>query len=89
MGISLKDTEEAAKKFVADNGFAFANGMDQQVVDDQGRPYYKIARSYEVQATPTTFLITPSGHILGRNRRAFAEAHLKEALQILLDYKGP
>ncbi len=89
MGISVRDTEEEAKKFVADNGFAFANGRDQQLVDDQGRPYWKIARAYEVQGTPTTFLITPSGHILGRNTRAFTEDQLKEALQILLDYKGP
>ncbi len=80
MGISLRDTEEAAKKFVADNGFAFANGRD---------PNLEIARAYEVQGTPTTFLITPSGHILGRNNRAFREDQLKEALQILLDHKDP
>ena len=89
MGISLRDTEEEAKKFVAENGFTFANGLDVKVEPSGGVPYWKIARSYEVGGTPTTFLITPSGHILGRNNRAFAEAQLKEALQVLLNYKDP
>jgi peroxiredoxin len=80
VGISVKDTEEEAKKFVADNGFAFANGRD---------PALSIARAYEVQGTPTTFYITPEGHILGRNNRAMGEDQLREELQILLDHKGP
>ena len=80
VGVSVKDTEEEAKKFVADNGFTFANGRD---------PDLKIARAYHVEATPTTFFITPAGEILGRNSRAFKEEQLLEALQTLVDYKGP
>ncbi len=86
VGISVRDTEESAKKFVADNGLAFPNGLDQQGVDDRGQPYWKIARAFRVEATPTTFLITPDGQILGRNNGTFPEAQLQEALQTLVNY---
>ena len=80
VGISVSDTEEEARRFVAEKGFAFANGRD---------PDLKIARAFRVERTPTTFLITPGGEILGRQTGAFPEDKLEEALQRLLDYKGP
>ena len=80
VGISVMDTEEDAKRFVAEKGLTFANGRD---------PDLKIARAFGVDATPTTFLITPGGEILGRQDGVFPEAKLEGALQRLLDYKGP
>lgn len=80
MGISVRDSEAEAKKFVADNGFTFANGRD---------PDLRIVRAYGVEATPTTFLITRDGHILARRGGAFREEELKGSLQQLLDHKGP
>ena len=77
VGVSVRDTEEEARKFVADNGLKFANGRD---------PDLKVARAFRVEATPTTFLITPGGQILGRNNGAFPEPQLLDALQTLLDY---
>ena len=74
------DTEDDAQRFVAEKGLTFANGRD---------PDLKIARAFRVDATPTTFLITPGGEILGRQDGAFAEDKLGAALQRLLDYKGP
>ncbi len=79
VGISVKDTEGEARQYVAEKGFAFANGRD---------PDLKIARAFSVQATPTTFFLTPSGEILGRRNGAIKEEELVEALQTLVDYKG-
>jgi peroxiredoxin len=80
VGISVMDTEEDARRFVAEKGLAFANGRD---------PGLRIARAYRVEATPTTFLITPAGGILDRHNGALAEDQLAEAVQNLLDHKGP
>ena len=80
LGISVQDTDEEARKFVAANGFTFANGRD---------PDLKIAHAFRVEATPTTFLITPGGEILGRQNGGFPEEQLVAALQRLLDFKGP
>ena len=80
VGISVRDTEEAARGFVAEHGLAYANGRD---------PDLKIARAFQVEATPTTFFITPNGEILGRHTGRMAEPQLAEALQTLLNYKGP
>ena len=77
MGISVTDSEEEARRFVARNGFAFANGRDADL---------RIARAFEVDSTPTTILITPSGQILGRTSGAFPDQQLTNALQTLLDY---
>ncbi len=77
VGISVRDTDEEARKFVAENGFSFPNGRD---------PDLKITHAFGVEATPTTFLITPAGQILGRNNGAFPEAQLQAALQTLVDY---
>ncbi len=78
MGISVLDTEDAARRFVAEKGLAFANGRD---------PDLKIAHAFKVEATPTTFFITPDGHILGVHRGAFHEEQLVDAVRTLLDYK--
>lgn len=80
VGISVRDSEEEARRYVAEKGFTFANGRD---------PDLKIARAFKVEATPTTFFITPGGEILGRNGGAIPEEQLVEALQTLVDYKGP
>ncbi len=80
VGISVMDTEDDAKGHVAKYGLAFANGRDPDV---------KIAHAFRVDATPTTILITPGGEILGQQRGAFPEDQLMDALQRLLDYKGP
>ncbi len=79
MGISLRDNEEEAKKFVAEKGFTFANGRD---------PDLKIAKSFGVESTPTTFFITPGGEILGRHSGRIPEDQLMRALQTLVDHKG-
>lgn len=79
VGISVQDTEDEAKRFVADNGFAFSNGRDADL---------RIARAYRVQATPTAFLITPGGQILERHEGAYQEERLVEALQALVGFKG-
>ena len=80
MGISVVDSEEEARRFVAEKGLAFANGRD---------PARRIIRAYRVEGTPTTFLITPAGAILSRYDGAVPEEQLVEAVQNLLDYKGP
>jgi hypothetical protein len=76
----VRDSDEQARRFVAQKGLVFANGRD---------PDLKIARAYRVEATPTTVLITPGGEILGRQNGTFSEGELVAALQNLLDYKGP
>ena len=80
MGISVRDTEEEAKRFVADKGLTFANGCD---------PNLTIARAFQVETTPTTFFITSGGQILNRHSGAFTEQQFTETLQTLLDYKAP
>ena len=80
MGISVRDGEEAARKFVAEHGLAYANGRDPDV---------KIAQAFQVEATPTTFFITPNGEILGRQHGRIPDLQLAQALQTLLDYKNP
>jgi peroxiredoxin len=80
VGVSVDDTDERARRFVAQKGLAFANGRD---------PGMKIARAYGVSATPTTFFITPGGEILSRQNGTFPEGEFVAGLQHLLDYKGP
>ena len=80
MGISVRDTEEEARQFVAEKGLAFANGRD---------PDLKIARAFKVEGTPTTFFITPAGEILDRHEGTFQGEELMEGLQALLGYKSP
>ncbi len=73
----MRDSPEEAKEFVTKYNFTFANGRD---------PDLKITHAFRVEATPTTFLITPAGQILGRNNGAFPEEQLVAALQTLVDY---
>ena len=80
VGISVKDTQAEAKKFVADKGFTFFNGRD---------PDLKIADAFRVDAAPTTFFIGTDGEILGRVNGSINEEELVEALQVLLNYKRP
>ena len=75
LGISLRDTEEEAKEFVAKYGWAFANGRDPDIA---------IARRYNVDSTPTTFLITKAGNFLLRKTGAVPEDQLQDALEKLL-----
>lgn len=79
MGISVRDTAEEAKRFVAEKGLAFPNGRD---------PDLRIARAYRVEATPTTFFITPGGEILDRHNGAFQGQQLIQALQALVEFKS-
>jgi peroxiredoxin len=80
VGISLMSTEEESKKFVAEFNLAYANGRD---------PDRKIMTAYKVERTPTTFLISPGGKILGAKVAAFREEELTAALQRLLEFKEP
>lgn len=74
------ESDEKVKQFMAQHGWAFANGRDA----DQ-----KIVRDYNVARTPTTLLITRSGEILARRVGAFDEDGLVKALQRLVDFKEP
>ena len=78
-GTLRAESQEKVKQFMTEHGWTFANGRDL----DQG-----IVRGFNVAATPTTFLITPNGEILGTHVGAFREDQLLDALQTLLDYKG-
>ena len=78
-GTLRAETEAEVRKFMAEHGWTFANGRDL----DQG-----IVREFKVAATPTTFLITPNGEILGAHVGAFREDQLLDALQTLLNFKG-
>jgi peroxiredoxin len=80
IGISVRDSDEQARRFVVQKGLAFPNGRDSDM---------KIARAYRVEGTPTTVLITPGGQILDHQNGTFPEGELVTALQRLLDYKGP
>lgn len=78
-GTLRAESQEKVKQFMAEHGWTFANGRDLE---------QKLVREFSVAATPTTFLITRAGEILGRHVGAFQEAQLMDALQRLLDFKG-
>lgn len=71
----IKDTEHAAKLFLQQQEITFMTGPD---VDG------RISRSYQVNALPSTYFITPDGKILAKWRGRIDPKELNRRIEELL-----
>jgi cytochrome c biogenesis protein CcmG/thiol:disulfide interchange protein DsbE len=75
VGIDIQDTEEAARKFIAQFGLSFPNAPD---------PGGKVSVDYGVYGVPETFFIDRSGRIRKKHVGAVTEEVFRSEVERLL-----
>jgi cytochrome c biogenesis protein CcmG/thiol:disulfide interchange protein DsbE len=76
VGIDIQDTEEAARKFIAQFGLSFPNAPD---------PSGKVSVDYGVYGVPETFFIDRSGTIRKKHVGAVTEELFRTEVERLLE----
>ena len=79
LGVDIQDKSEAAKKFVADFGLTFPNGMDTTG---------KVSVDYGVYGVPETFFIDREGRIRGKHVGAVTDDIFRREVDRLLAERG-
>lgn len=75
IGVSFKNVDSAARRFVHDLDITYPTGKD---------PYGRTARAYGVYAVPETFFISKAGLLSSRHVGEITEAKLRSVLEELL-----
>ena len=76
LGVSIWDTEEESRRFVQERRVPYAVGYDQGD---------RIARLYDIQGTPTTFLLARDGTVAAVAQGGMALETLAAVLERLLE----
>ena len=76
LGVSIWDTEEESRRFVRERRIPYAVGHDQGD---------RIARLYDIQGTPTTFLLARDGTVAAVAQGGMTLEALAAVLERLLE----
>jgi len=73
------DNEADARRFIETYKIPYSVGRDTTG---------EIGRRYQIEGTPTTFLINKDGSLFGRSKGAMTEEEFQKAIDTLLNQKG-
>lgn len=80
LGINVAwDNEADARRFIDTYKIPYPVGRDNTG---------DIGRRYQIEGTPTTFLINRDGSLYGRSRGAMTEEEFQKSIDALLSQKG-
>ena len=80
VGINIQDTDERARKFIADFGLTFPNAPD---------PGGRVSIEYGIYGVPETFFIDRRGRIRAKNVGAVTEAVFRAQVEPLVQEPAP
>ena len=80
LGVNVAwDNEADARKFVETHKIPYPVGRDNTG---------DIGRRYQIEGTPTTFLVNRDGSLFGRSVGAMTEEEFQKSIDALLNQKG-
>jgi cytochrome c biogenesis protein CcmG/thiol:disulfide interchange protein DsbE len=79
IGVDIQDTEDKARKFIADFGLSFPNAPDPRGI---------VAIDYGVYGVPETFFIDRAGRIRAKHVGAVTAAAFRAAVEPLVQSEG-